>query len=155
MIALVQRVREASVSVDEKPHNTIGAGLLVLLGITHEDTEKDVAWLAQKVAKLRIFSDAEGKMNLSVQDIGGEVLVISQFTLHGDTRKGNRPSYVRAARPEQAEPLYEAFRSTLSQLLGKDVLGGKFGGNMQVRLLNDGPVTLTVDSAEALPHHKK
>lgn len=103
MIALVQRVREASVSVDEKPHNAIGAGLLVLLGITHEDTEKDVAWLAQKVAKLRIFSDSEGKMNLSVQDVGGEVLVISQFTLHGDTRKGNRPSYVRAARPEQAE----------------------------------------------------
>ena len=124
----------------------IGKGLLVLLGVEHEDTGEDVLWLAGKIAQMRIFSDTEGKMNLSVQDIGGGVLVVSQFTLHASTKKGNRPSFIRAARPEIAIPLYEAFIASLQSMLSQPIQCGIFGADMAVSLLNDGPVTIWLDS---------
>jgi D-tyrosyl-tRNA(Tyr) deacylase len=143
MKALIQRVSEVSVEVDGQRVAEIGRGLLVLLGVTHADGEKDVAWLARKIPALRIFEDREGLMNESVLDIGGSVIVVSQFTLYADTRKGNRPSFVEAARPEQARPLYEALVRRLRQTLGGDrVATGVFGAEMKVRLLNDGPVTV-------------
>jgi D-tyrosyl-tRNA(Tyr) deacylase len=143
MKALIQRVSEASVEADGRRVAEIGQGLLVLLGVTHADGEKDVAWLARKIPALRIFEDAAGLMNLSVADIGGAVLVVSQFTLYADTRKGNRPSFVEAARPEQAEPLYEDLVRRLRQTLGEGRVGtGVFGAEMKIRLLNDGPVTV-------------
>ena len=146
MRLVIQRVSEASVTVDSVVTGRIGPGLMILCGIECDDTAEDAAWLVQKVAQMRIFSDAEGKMNLSVKDIGGGVLVVSQFTLHASTKKGNRPSFIRAARPEQAIPLYEQFMSLLEAETGRPVERGIFGADMKVALINDGPVTITMDS---------
>ena len=146
MRALIQRVGRASVEIEGSVQGEIGKGLLVLLGVEHEDTGEDVLWLAGKIAQMRIFSDTEGKMNLSVQDIGGGVLVVSQFTLHASTKKGNRPSFIRAARPEIAIPLYEAFIASLQSMLSQSIQCGIFGADMAVSLLNDGPVTIWLDS---------
>jgi len=132
--------------VDDEVIGQIGQGLLVLLGIEEADTEEDAEWLAGKLVAMRIFADSEGKMNLDVRDVGGEILVISQFTLHASTKKGNRPSFIRAARPERAIPLYENFKSWVSALLGRPVSSGRFGADMKVELVNDGPVTIWVDS---------
>lgn len=145
MIALVQRVASASVRVADEVVGEIGSGLLVLLGVVGGDTEAEGNWLADKVARLRIFPDDDGRMNRSIQDVGGEALVVSQFTLAGDARKGTRPSYVRAARPEVAEPLYEAFAAALSAHLERPVERGVFGAKMAVALVNDGPVTLWIE----------
>ena len=143
MKAWIQRVSEASVEVHSERVSQIGRGLLILLGITHADTLKEVEWLARKIPSLRIFEDDQGLMNRSVADIGGAVIVVSQFTLYADTKKGNRPSFIDAARPEQAEPLYEALVAQLRQALGAERVGtGIFGAEMKVRLLNDGPVTV-------------
>lgn len=149
MRALVQRVSEASVTVDGRLVAAIGRGLLVLLGVTHDDGEAQAAWLARKVAGLRIFDDAQGKMNLSLADIRGEVLVVSQFTLYGDLRRGRRPSFTAAARPEHAEPLCDRFVQLLRSE-GVSVQTGIFAALMQVRLVNDGPVTLWLDTAELM-----
>lgn len=146
MRTVIQRVTHASVSIEGKVKSAIGQGLLVLLGVETSDTEADADWLVKKIVAMRIFSDADDKMNLSVQDIDGEILVISQFTLHAATKKGNRPSFIRAARPEQAIPLYEYFIQTLSKELGKTVATGEFGADMKVELLNDGPVTIVTDT---------
>jgi D-aminoacyl-tRNA deacylase len=146
MRALLQRVSRASVAIDGKTHSAIGPGILVLLGIEGADTETDILWLIKKITALRIFSDHEGKMNLSVQDIGGDLLVVSQFTLFADAQKGNRPSYIRAARPEQAIPLYETFVAQAAAAMGKPVGTGVFGADMKVDLLNDGPVTIWLDT---------
>jgi D-tyrosyl-tRNA(Tyr) deacylase len=146
MRALIQRVSQASVTIDSEIRGEIGAGFLVLLGIEEADSEEDVGWLAGKVARLRVFDDGEGHMNLGLDDIGGDVLVVSQFTLHANTKKGNRPSFIRAARPEQAVPLYEGFVGELEKLLGRTVATGEFGGDMKVALINDGPVTIWIDS---------
>ena len=146
MRVVIQRVSEASVTIDNKQHATIEQGLLILLGITHEDTQEDIDWLVGKIIGMRIFSDQEDKMNLSIQDIDGELLVISQFTLFANTKKGNRPSYIDAARPEVAVPLYEAFLNTLSRKRNKEIKSGVFGADMKVALVNDGPVTIIIDS---------
>lgn len=146
MRILIQRVREASVVVAGNTVGAIGHGLLVLLGIEVSDTEEDMDWLCRKLSQLRIFSDEAGLMNLSIQDISGDFLVISQFTLHASTKKGNRPSYIKAARPEAAIPLYEAFVAHLRQCSGRPVATGIFGADMQVSLVNDGPVTIWMDS---------
>ncbi len=143
---LVQRVRRASVTVEGRVTGQIGLGLLVFLGVEEADSKEDAEWLAGKLAGMRIFADGDGKMNLDVRETGGEVLVVSQFTLHASTRKGNRPSFIRAARPEQAIPLYEDFKARVAAALGKPVAAGSFGADMQVELLNDGPVTIWVDS---------
>jgi D-aminoacyl-tRNA deacylase len=145
MIALVQRVSSASVTVSGEVTGQIGTGLLVLLGVHHDDTEREAVWLADKLVALRVFQDDEGKMNRSVQDVGGEVLVVSQFTLYGDVRKGTRPSYIQAARPETAEPLYERMVALLAERLGRSVPTGRFGAMMDVALVNDGPVTLWIE----------
>lgn len=146
MRLVIQRVSEASVTIDGQVTGQIGSGLMILAGIEGEDTGEDLAWLVQKVTQMRIFGDAEGKMNLSVKDIGGGVLVVSQFTLHASTKKGNRPSFIRAARPEVAVPLYEEFLRLLEADLGRPVARGVFGADMKVALINDGPVTICVDS---------
>ena len=146
MRVVIQRVSEATVRIDGTNVGEIQQGLLVLLGIEIEDQEGDADYLVQKISNLRIFSDADGKMNLSVQDVGGQFLVVSQFTLHAATRKGNRPSYIRAARPEQAIPLYEYFIAELQKLSISKVQTGRFGADMQVALVNDGPVTIIIDS---------
>jgi D-tyrosyl-tRNA(Tyr) deacylase len=146
MRVLIQRVAEASVTIEGNVKSAIGPGLLVLLGIETEDATEDIDWLCKKIVQLRIFSDEDDKMNLSVQDIQGQILVISQFTLHASTKKGNRPSYIKAARPEVAIPLYEQFVDQLSIALGQPVGTGEFGADMKVRLLNDGPVTIWIDS---------
>ena len=150
MRALIQRVSHASVTIEERVTGKIGRGLLVLLGVEHEDGPDDGAWLASKIAQMRIFSDSEGKMNLSVQEIRGDILVVSQFTLHASTKKGNRPSFIRAARPEVAIPLYEGFIKELEALTGQPVEQGIFGADMAVNLLNDGPVTIIIDSKNKL-----
>ena len=146
MRLLIQRVTQASVTIDKSEKSAIKSGLLLLLGIEESDSEKDIEFLCQKTINLRIFDDENGIMNKSVLDIGGEILVVSQFTLHASTKKGNRPSYIRAAKPEIAIPLYEQFCEKLSELLGKKVETGEFGANMQVALVNDGPVTIWIDS---------
>jgi|TARA_B110000881_G_C18076601_1_gene271527 D-tyrosyl-tRNA(Tyr) deacylase len=146
MRAVIQRVVEASVIIKKQQVAAIQQGLLVLLGIEIEDTKEDALWLANKIAALRIFSDEEGVMNKSITEIGGEAIVVSQFTLHAKTKKGNRPSYIKASRPEQAIPLYGLFKEELSQLIGKKVQSGVFGANMQVSLINDGPVTIIIDT---------
>jgi len=144
MRALIQRSQQASVTIAGEVTGSISHGLVVLLGVEHEDTQEDAEWLAGKIAQMRIFGDAEGKMNLGVKEVGGAVLVVSQFTLHANTKKGNRPSFIRVARPEVAIPLYEHFMT----MLGKDVpvQCGVFGADMQVALINDGPVTIWMDS---------
>lgn len=146
MRIVIQRVRHASVTIDGKIHSQIQQGLLVLLGIEPTDTEEDIDWLVKKTIGLRIFDDAAGVMNLSVADIDGEILVVSQFTLMASTKKGNRPSYIRAAGPDIAVPLYETFVRRLSNALGKSVGTGVFGADMKVELLNDGPVTICMDT---------
>ena len=146
MRVVLQRVSEASVTIDQKIKSEIGAGLLLLVGIEADDNQEDIEWLCKKIVQLRIFNDAEGKMNLSVQDIGGEVLVISQFTLHAQCKKGNRPSFIKAARPEQSIPLYESFIAEMEIQLGKAVGSGIFGADMKVALINDGPVTILFDT---------
>jgi D-aminoacyl-tRNA deacylase len=147
MRVVIQRVSRASVSIDKAIHSSIGKGLLVLVGVEDADTEQDSEWLAQKIASMRIFSDHEDKMNLDICQIGGEILVVSQFTLHAQTKKGNRPSFIRAARAEKAIPLYEHFILQLKKLLGKDIQTGSFGAMMDVELVNDGPVTIWMDTA--------
>lgn len=147
MRALVQRVSRASVRVEGKTVGDIGEGLLVLLGVTDSDSEAQAQKLASKISKLRIFNDAEGKMNKSVKDVGGAALVVSQFTLYADARKGNRPSYVHAAHPDHATKLYESFSSLLKQE-GLEVANGRFGANMDVELLNQGPVTIWLDTEQ-------
>jgi D-tyrosyl-tRNA(Tyr) deacylase len=146
MKALIQRVSSASVSIGGDCVAEIKTGLLVLLGVSESDTPRDVLWMVSKVANLRVFNDAEGKMNLSLADTGGDVLLVSQFTLYGDARKGNRPSFVQAARPEIAKPLYEMFLSELQKTLNKSIPTGVFGADMQVLLANDGPVTIMIES---------
>lgn len=146
MIAVIQRVSEASVKIDGNVKGEIEIGFLVLLGITHTDTPEDVEWLSKKIIGLRIFSDAEGKMNLDLQAISGNILLISQFTLHASTKKGNRPSFIEAARPEVAIPLYEKMITQLSEDLGKTIETGEFGADMKVSLVNDGPVTIVIDT---------
>lgn len=145
MRAVVQRVRQARVVIDREVAGEIGVGLLVLLGITHDDTPTRAEWLAEKLISLRIFNDADGKMNLGLQDVNGSMLIVSQFTLYGDAQKGRRPSFIDAARPETAIPLYEAFINAVKGQ-GVPVATGRFGAMMQVELCNDGPVTLIVDS---------
>lgn len=146
MRVLIQRVSEASVTIDGSIHGEIGQGLLILLGIESEDTHEDIDWLVRKIISLRIFSDSDGKMNHSIADVGGDFLLISQFTLHASTKKGNRPSYIKAARPEIAIPLYEEFGQELRNQSNLNVETGIFGADMKVRLLNDGPVTIWIDS---------
>lgn len=146
MRIVIQRVKEASVAIGEEIAGKIGKGLLILLGIEEADTEEDIQWLCGKIARLRIFDDAEGVMNCSVVDVDGALLVVSQFTLHASTKKGNRPSYIRAARPDFAVPMYEKFIETLRQETGKEIQTGRFGAMMDVALINDGPVTIIIDS---------
>jgi D-tyrosyl-tRNA(Tyr) deacylase len=146
MRAVIQRVLSASVKIDDAIKSQIGPGLLVLLGIEDADTDEDIDWLCGKIVRLRIFGDREGVMNLAVTEVKGEILVVSQFTLHASTKKGNRPSYIKAARPEIAIPLYEKFIKQLSLELGKPVATGEFGAAMQVSLINDGPVTISIDT---------
>ena len=150
MRAVIQRAEEASVEVLEKTTGNIGRGLMILLGIEEEDNQEDGDYLVKKLIALRIFDDINGVMNLSVKDINGEILLVSQFTLHANTRKGNRPSYIKAARPEKAVPLYEYVIKSLSQELGKEVKTGIFGAEMRVKLINDGPVTIIIDTKENL-----
>lgn len=143
---MLQRVSRASVAIDGETCSAIDAGLLVLLGIEDADDTGDVRWLAGKVARMRIFADAEGRMNLGLAETGGDAIVVSQFTLHASTRKGNRPSFIRAAAPEHSEPLYGEFCAALEAELGKPVGRGRFGADMKVTLTNDGPVTIVIDS---------
>ncbi|MEG9328873.1 D-tyrosyl-tRNA(Tyr) deacylase [Salinimicrobium catena] len=146
MRVVLQRVSEASVTIEGKVRSEIEEGLLILLGIEEEDSEEDIKWLCGKIAKMRIFNDVNGVMNDCLLDVDGDAIVVSQFTLHAGTKKGNRPSYIKAAKPEVAIPLYEKFVKRLEQELGKSVGTGEFGADMKVRLLNDGPVTILVDS---------
>ena len=146
MRAVIQRVTSASVTIAGQTKSAIQTGLLVLLGIEEADTAEDIEWLSGKIVRLRVFPDDQGVMNRSAQEVGGDVLVVSQFTLHASTKKGNRPSYIRAARPEVAVPLYEALVRKLSEDLGKPVQTGEFGADMKVALVNDGPVTLFIDT---------
>ena len=146
MRIVIQRVTEASVTIEGKVKSEIKKGLLVLLGIEDADTQEDIAWLCRKIVGLRIFNDAEGVMNLSIKDVDGDAIVVSQFTLHASTKKGNRPSYLKAAKPEVSIPLYEAFVNQLENELGKKVGTGEFGADMKVSLINDGPVTIVIDS---------
>jgi D-tyrosyl-tRNA(Tyr) deacylase len=148
MRAVIQRVSEAKVEVAGECLGAIQRGLLVLLGIEDCDEREDLDWLVGKINQMRIFSDEEGKMNRHVLDIGGSILVISQFTLHASTKKGNRPSFLRAARPDTAEPMYQEFCRTMSAALGKPAEQGRFGADMQVSLVNDGPVTILIDSRD-------
>lgn len=146
MRVVLQRVSEASVTIEEKTKSEIKKGLLVLLGIEEEDSEEDIKWLCGKIARMRIFNDQKGVMNDSLLDVNGDALVVSQFTLHAGTKKGNRPSYIKAAKPDKAIPLYEQFVRRLEHEIGKPVETGEFGADMKVSLLNDGPVTIIVDS---------
>ena len=146
MKVVVQRVSNASVTINEVKVASIEKGLLLLLGIVNEDTQEDINWLIRKIANLRIFNDDNSVMNNSLIDVDGDVIVVSQFTLHASTKKGSRPSYMKAAKPDVAIPLYENFIKTLKSVIGKEVQTGKFGADMKVELLNDGPVTIVIDS---------
>ena len=146
MIAVTQRVTRASVTINNTLKAQINSGLLVLVGIEDADTQEDIDWLAQKLVNLRIFNDEQGVMNVSVKDIGGDMLVVSQFTLHASMKKGNRPSYLKAAKPDVAIPLYEKFVAALQVLLNKNIQTGEFGADMKVELVNDGPVTILIDT---------
>ena len=146
MRAVIQRVSEASVVIGKQKVADINQGLLIFLGIEIEDTKEDAVWLANKIVQLRIFQDEKGVMNKSITDVDGEIIVVSQFTLHAKTKKGNRPSYIKAARPEQAIPLYEQFKKDLSEAIGNQVQSGEFGADMKVSLINDGPVTIIIDT---------
>lgn len=148
MRVVIQRVSEASVTVNQEITGQIQQGLLILLGIEPVDTQEDINWLCKKITGLRVFNDENGVMNLSVQDVDGGLLVVSQFTLFASTKKGNRPSYLRAAKPDFSIPMYEKFVETLSKTSGKKVEVGKFGADMKVQLLNDGPVTILIDSQQ-------
>jgi D-tyrosyl-tRNA(Tyr) deacylase len=148
MRAVVQRVKNASVTIDGKKKAAIQDGLLVFLGVEDADTAEDIAWLSGKIINLRIFNDANGVMNLSVKEINGDILLVSQFTLHASTKKGNRPSYIRASKPDHAVPMYETMIRQLSDDLGKEISTGTFGADMKVELLNDGPVTIWMDTKE-------
>lgn len=146
MIAVIQRVSSASVTIDEKVKSEIEHGLLVLVGIEDVDNGEDIEWLSNKIGNLRIFDDENGVMNRSVIDDGGDILVVSQFTLHASTKKGNRPSYLKASKPDFAIPMYEKFVKATSAVLGKEVFTGEFGADMKVALVNDGPVTIIIDT---------
>lgn len=148
MRILIQRVKSASVSINNEIHSSIAKGLLILVGIEEADNQEDIDWLCKKASQLRIFNDEKGVMNLSVKDINGEVLIVSQFTLHAKTAKGNRPSYIKAAKPEISIPLYEKFCANMQELIEKEVKTGVFGADMQISLINDGPVTIWMDSKE-------
>ena len=148
MRAVIQRVSEATVTIDGQVNGSIGIGILVLLGIEESDTPEDIEWLSGKLVRLRIFPDDQGVMNKSVQESGGDILLISQFTLFASTKKGNRPSYIRAARPETAIPLYEQFITRLAHEFGKPIQTGRFGADMKVSLINDGPVTILIDTRQ-------
>lgn len=148
MIAVIQRVSESSVSIDNQVKASIGVGLMILLGIEEADDNTDIEWLSRKIVNMRIFADEEGVMNKSLVDIDGEALVVSQFTLQASTKKGNRPSYIKAAKPEISIPLYEAFKKQFASDLGKAIGSGEFGADMQVSLINDGPVTIIVDTKD-------
>jgi D-tyrosyl-tRNA(Tyr) deacylase len=146
MRVIIQRVSEASVQINGQRVASIGHGLLLLLGIEERDEREDIEYLVPKIATMRIFADQEGKMNIDIRQAGGEILIVSQFTLHASTKKGNRPSFIRAARPEQAAPLYESFIAAMGHETGKQCAAGIFGANMQVMLVNNGPVTIVMDS---------
>jgi len=146
MRVVIQRVAEASVTIDNNIRSSIGKGLLVLAGIEDADNEEDIIWISSKILQLRIFDDADGVMNLSVKDIAGDLMLVSQFTLHASTKKGNRPSYIKASRPPVAIPLYEKLISQLETDLGKKISTGEFGADMKVKLVNDGPVTIVMDT---------
>ena len=146
MRAVIQKVQNAAVHIENHLKSKIDSGLLILLGIEEEDTLEDIEWLCKKIAQLRVFDDENGVMNLSIQDIDGEALIISQFTLHAKIKKGNRPSYIKAAKPNTAIPLYNQFIKTLNQFIPKEVQTGEFGAYMQISLVNDGPVTIYVDT---------
>ena len=146
MRAVIQRVSKASVTIDNKIHSKINSGLLVLLGIEDADTNEDIEWLSSKIINLRIFNDESGVMNVSVKDNHGDILVVSQFTLHASTKKGNRPSYIKASKPEIAIPVYEKLVKQLTDVLGKKIYTGVFAADMKVELLNDGPVTIVIDT---------
>ena len=146
MRAVIQKVSHASITIDLNQTKKIGKGLVILLGIEESDMQSDIQWLSGKISRLRIFNDEQGIMNLSIQDVDGEIMIVSQFTLHASTRKGNRPSYIKAASPETAIPLYEAFIEHMQRDLGKPVVTGEFGAYMQVSLTNDGPVTISIDT---------
>lgn len=148
MRAVIQRVTRASVTVQHRIISAIDKGLLVLIGIEESDTDADIEWLCNKIVQLRIFDDSYGVMNLSVLDTGGDIIAVSQFTLHAKTRKGNRPSYIRAASPGIAIPTYKKFVTRLTQLMGKEIGTGEFGAMMQIELVNDGPVTIIIDTKE-------
>lgn len=148
MKVVIQRVANASVTIENNTVASIKSGLLILLGIINEDTHEDIDWLSKKIVNLRIFNDHEGIMNLSLLDVDGGVIVVSQFTLHANTKKGNRPSYIKAAKPDIAIPLYESFVKQLEMDSGKKVQSGQFGADMKVALLNDGPVTIIIDSKQ-------
>lgn len=150
MKVVIQRVRRASVSIGGEIHASVGSGMLVLVGIQADDKEEDIEWLTGKIANLRIFDDREGVMNRSVKETNGELLVVSQFTLLARTKKGNRPSYIDAAKPEISVPIYEKFVRSLSEEIGKDIKTGVFGADMQIELINDGPVTILIDSKNRL-----
>lgn len=146
MIAVIQRVTRASVTINQQIKSNMGLGLLILVGIEDADTQEDIDWLSAKLINLRIFEDEQGVMNISVKDVGGEIIIVSQFTLHASTKKGNRPSYIKAAKPEVAIPLYEKFINAVQSELGKPVQTGEFGADMKVELVNDGPVTILIDT---------
>lgn len=146
MIAVIQRVSEASVAINGQIKSKIDKGVLVLVGIEEADNQEDIDWLAAKIVNLRIFNDAEGVMNVSLKDDGGDIIVVSQFTLHAATKKGNRPSYIKAARPDTAIPLYKNFIQALELNLGREIQTGEFGADMKVSLINDGPVTIIIDT---------
>ena len=146
MKIVIQRVSEASVTIEDEIVASIEKGFLILLGIVNEDTQEDIEWLCRKIIGLRVFPDKEGVMNTSILDANGDIIVVSQFTLHASTKKGNRPSYIKAAKPDVAIPLYETFIKHLEMLSQKEIQAGKFGANMKVKLINDGPVTIIIDS---------